>query len=137
MSSTHQHPLDGPCADVKASPNGPANEDLIRRFMGAAFDRCQSCQNTLMAELVADAVTAARLVELACIAIDSAVGGLPATMTDDDAGGRTPRQFRILARAGAGGANAAMYNECSRMTTADRRIAAEWAADLLVAQLFM
>ncbi|QDW61719.1 hypothetical protein [Oerskovia sp. KBS0722] len=82
--------------------------------MGAAVDGCFACQVILMDDLVADAMTTSRLVELACISLDRVFGGLPASALDGRAAGPTSFEFRRLARAGLYDAGA-VYTECALM----------------------
>lgn len=105
---------------------------LLSKFMGAAFDGCTSCQDTLLTTMTEDPATTARLVELACVATNEMFGGLPASMTDDSAPGLASPEFRRLARAGLDGANASMWEQCVEMTPAERRAAADTAADLVI-----
>lgn len=111
---------------------------LLGELTGAAFDGCTSCQDpllTLMTEK--DPTTTARLVELACVGVHGALGGLPASMTDDDVPGQSSLEFRRLARAGLDDANDAMFEECERMSPAERRAAVNTALDTLIGQISM
>ncbi|MEU3756399.1 hypothetical protein AB0H17_27170 [Streptomyces olivoreticuli] len=108
---------------------------LLGDLTGAAFDGCASCQDPLLTLLVEDATTTARLVELACISTHAMLGGLPASMTDDDAPGQSSPEFRRLARTGLDGATGAMFQECERMTPTERRAAANTALDTLIGQM--
>lgn len=130
MSPQHQHTgFESPVGD----PLGrPIDQELLDRFVAAAFDGCTACQDALLARMVTDAVTTARLVELACVAIQQALGGLPASLTDELIAGEVSPQFRRLARAGLDGRNDAMFRICERMTPQQRRAAADSAADLLI-----
>lgn len=132
---SHQHAGFEP-PPGQADPLGrPVDHQLLGRFIGAAFDGCPSCQDALLTLLVEDAATCARLVELACVAVQASLGGLPPSMTSDDAPGMSSREFRRLARVGLDGSNAAMFRACERMTTAERREAANTAADLIIGHL--
>ncbi len=137
MTGGHDHEGFGAPPEFADPLGRPVNRDLLGRFIGAAFDGCKPCQEALAAEISEDAVTAARLVELACLAVDSTVGGVPSAMTSDDAPGLASPEFRKLARAGADGHNAAMFDECAAMTAAERRSAVETAADLLIGQMMI
>lgn len=129
----HSHPgFEVPDSD---SAGRPVDHALLGKFVGAAFDGCTSCQDTLLTLMVEDAVTTARLVELACVSTQSLLGGLPANMTDEDAPGPAAPEFRRLARAGVDGANTAMFDDCAGMTSTERRAAANTAADILIGQL--
>jgi hypothetical protein len=124
------HGFDSPAPD---DPLGrPVDQGLLDRFVGAAFDGCTPCQESLLDRMVTDAVTTARLVELACVAVHQALGGLPASLTDELIAGEASPQFRRLARAGLDSRNDAMFRTCQRMTGAQRRAAANSAADLLI-----
>ncbi|WP_029901384.1 hypothetical protein [Nocardia brasiliensis] len=83
--------------------------------------------------LVQDAPTTARLVELARIAMHSALGGLPPALLDPRPGVAAP-EFR-RPRAGLDGEDTAMFALCQAMTPEQRRTAANSAADLLIGQL--
>lgn len=115
----------------------PVDRALLGRFVGAAFDSCVSCQDAQLTLMIEDPATTARLVELACVATDSLLGGLPAGMTDEHAPGLAAPEFRRLARAGLDGANDAMFTACADMTSTERRAAANTAADILIGQLVM
>jgi hypothetical protein len=131
----HQHAgFEMPAGYV--DPEGrPVDHELLGRFVGAAFDGCASCQDAVLARMVQDAVTTARLVELACVATTAVLGGLPASLIRDDAPGLAGPEFRRLARAGLDGANDELFRLCGEMTAAERRAAADSAADLLVGLL--
>ena len=131
MTTDHEHAgFDVPAG---SDPLGrPVDGPLLGAFIGAAFDGCTSCQNAHLTIMVQDAPTTARLVELACIGVHQAMGGLPANLTDADEPGTASREFRVLAAAGADGGNAEMWARCAEMTPAERRAAANTAADLLV-----
>jgi hypothetical protein len=119
-----------------ADPLGrPVDYELLGRFVGAAFDGCAPCQDALLARMVQDAVTTARLVELACVATQGALGGLPAGLTQDGVPGLAGPELRRLARAGLDGANDELFRVCEEMTAAQRRAAADSAADLLIGLL--
>jgi len=108
---------------------------LLGDFVGAAVAGCSSCRDALLTFVAEDSPTAARLVELACIATRELLGGLPATMTEEHAGGPIGLEFRRLAGTGVDGANSAMFTACARMSSEQRRAAAATAAGILVAQL--
>lgn len=87
----------------------PVDHRLLGRFVGASYDGCVACQRPLLASIVQDAVTSARLIELACVAVHDMFGGLPAVLTDETAPGPASAPFRRLARTGLDDANDAMY----------------------------
>jgi hypothetical protein len=119
-----------------ADPGGrPVDHALLGQLVGTAFDGCTTCQDPLLTLLVEDPATTARLVELACVATHSVLGGLPASMTDDDVPGQTAPEFRRLARAGLDGANDTMFVACGELPTAGRRAAANTALDILIGHL--
>ena len=124
-------------SDEEADPFGDRGVDgrLLGQFVGAAYDGCTSCQDAQLTLLIEDAPTTARLVELACIAIHSALGGLPQGLTDPTTPGIAAPEFRQLAHVGLDGDNAAMFALCEQMTPPQRRAAANSAADLLIGQL--
>jgi hypothetical protein len=132
---THEH--GGFPVPPETAYGHPVDHRLLGLLMGAAFDRCLSCQDTSTTLLVEDPVTTTRLVELACIGVHQQFGGLPSSLTDDDAGGPTHPAFKRLARAGLDGNNDAMFEACRAMATDDRRGAANTALDLLVGQMTM
>ncbi|AWN32621.1 hypothetical protein DKG71_42335 (plasmid) [Streptomyces sp. NEAU-S7GS2] len=109
-----------------------ADSKLFEDVTGAAFERCASCQDAALTLLVEDAVTTARLVELACGAIINVEGNMPASQIDPDAPGAASPEFRRLARAGLGKTSDGMYRECAQMTATERRAAANTALDTLV-----
>lgn len=131
----HAH-ADFALTDDETDPLGrPVDATLLDQYVAAAYDSCTSCQDALLTLLVDDAVTTARLVELACIAVHNALDGLPASMTDENAPGLASREFRLLARAGLDGANTTMFDQCAHMSTPQRRDAANTATDLLIGHL--
>ncbi|WP_144312096.1 hypothetical protein [Actinopolyspora erythraea] len=137
MNTTADHTHSGfEIPEDYSDPSGrPVDHPLLAQFVGAAFDGCTSCQDALLTLMIDDAVTTGRLVELACVATQDALGGLPRNMTDHDAPGLASAEFRRLARAGLDGANTAMFDECGQMTATERRAAANSAADILIGQL--
>jgi hypothetical protein len=108
---------------------------LLGQFVGAVFDDCVSCGEALLALLVEDSITTARLVELACISTRNVIGGLPENLTDAQAPSAITVEFRALAHTGLDGANAAMFERCARMNLAQRRAAATSGVALLITQL--
>lgn len=122
--------------DDFADPGGrQVDHKLLGSLIGAAMDRCLSCQDITTTLLVEDPVTTARLVELAAVSVQGAFGGLPRSMTDDGVPGPAAPEFRRLARLGLDGGNDAMFAECDRMTPAERREAANTALDFVVASV--
>lgn len=96
-------------ATVDASDDAePVNYVLLGEFMGAAFDRCTSCQDALTTLIAADPSTTARLVELACVTLQDRFGTLPANMSEDGPPGAAAPEFRRLVRAALDGENPAM-----------------------------
>jgi len=135
VNGDHEHggfviPLD------YVDPAGRAvDHQLLGDFVGAAVAGCPSCRDALLTFVAEDPPTAARLVELACIATREALGGLPATMTEEAAGGPVGLEFRRLAGVGVAGGNDAMFDACGRLDSEQRRAAADTAAGILIAQL--
>lgn len=113
----------------------PVDHQLLSQFVGAASDGCTSCQDALLTLMTEDAATTARLVEIACVATQSALGGLPGSMTDPFAIGPEAPEFRRIARAGLDGANTALFTACEQLTPPERRAAANTAADILIGHL--
>lgn len=130
-TSGHDHAFEVP--DGFRPPDGRRDIDheLLGQFTGAAFDGCQECQAVLLGRMAGDPAVTARLVELACVAINEAVGGLPPSLTAPGPG-LAAAEFRRLAAAGADGNNDAMFALAETMTRAERRAAMETAADLVV-----
>lgn len=136
MTTDHHHHEGFELPPGYTDPQGrPVNHDLLSQFVGAAFDGCTSCQDPLLTLLTEDPTTTARLVELACLSIHDAFGGLPASMTDPGAPGPSSPEFRQLARTGLDGANDALMRECENFTPTQRRAAANTAADTVIGQL--
>ncbi len=105
---------------------------LLGHLIGAAFDGCKPCQAELLAAVADHPPTAARAVELACFAVHSTLGGLPASLTDpDDPDQMASRAFRQLARTGLDGGNAQLFEATADMTITDRAAAVDSALDLL------
>ncbi|MCY0937547.1 hypothetical protein [Streptomyces sp. H34-S4] len=109
------------------SENRRIDNRLLGQIIGTAMDGCTSGQGPLLTLLAEDAATTAHVVELACIAVHQTYDGLPASMTEDDAGGTASPEFTRLARAGLDGANDTMFTQCERMTPTERRHAANTA----------
>ena len=131
----HAHePFDVPAGFT--DPLGrPVAHDLLGRVIAAAFDGCTSCQTPLLDRLTQDPVTTLRLVELACVATHSALGGLPDSLLDPTVPGMASVEFRLLASSGVEGHNDAMLTTTTGMTPAQRRAAAETALDILIGHL--
>lgn len=130
-ASGHHHAFEVP--DGFRDPGGrDIDNELLGQFTGAAFDGCPECQAVLLGRMAGDPAVTARLVELACVAINQAVGGLPPSLTDPGAVGLAAPEFRRLAAAGTDGNNDAMFALAETMTRAERRAAMETAADLVV-----
>lgn len=121
---------------ILATVGRTVDVELLDSFVGATVDGCFACQLVLMDDLVADPVSTARLVELACISLDRVMGGLPGSALYDHEPGPASLEFRRLARAGLydGGA---VYRECEVMTLEERREAAYTGVDTLVAAINM
>lgn len=119
-------------ADLPGPPDLLADSELLAQFTGAARDGCPACQARLLARLLGDSLTLARLVELACATVGLALGALPSSLTSPSAPGLASPEFRQLARAGHGAASNRMLAECQRMASDQRRRAAETATDLLL-----
>lgn len=109
----------------------PIDYRLLSRLINAAFDMCQACQDDLVRHISLDGPTTARLVELACVAVNEVWGGLPPDFTKDDTESMASPEFRKLARVGSNGHNDAMYAECGKMTPAERKTAIESSAAIL------
>ncbi|WP_410877388.1 hypothetical protein [Nocardia sp. A7] len=105
---------------------------LLSHLMGAAFDRCAPCQADLLAAVADHPPTAARAVELACIAVHEKVGGLPGNLTEPDIHAIASRAFRHLARTGVNHGNEQMFEAAAVMSITDRAAAVDSALDLLV-----
>ncbi len=121
--------------DYRDPAGRPVDHKMLGALVGAAMDSCLSCQDVLTTLLVEDSATTARLVELTCIAVDDASGGLPRSMTEGGGPGFAAPEFRRLATLGVDGGNAEMFEECGRMDVAERRSAVNTALDFLVARL--
>lgn len=105
---------------------------LLDHLIGAVLDGCRPCQNELIAAVADHPPTAARCVELACFAVHSTLGGLPASLTDpDDPDQMASRAFRRLARTGLDGGNERMFEAAAAMDVTDRATAVDSALDLL------
>lgn len=133
--SEHDHGGFETPGDARSDPMGPVDHDLLGKVVGAAFDGCTSCQGPLLTLLVEDANTTARLVGMACIAMDSLLGGLPGSLLDQDAPGLAALEFRTLASAGVTGGPEAMWQACADMAPEGRRAAVNSALDLLIGHL--
>lgn len=131
MTTEHDH-----SGFEETDPDGRGVDTAtVSGLVGAAFDGCDWCQARHLGVLAGDAVSTARLVELACMLTVELVGGVPATMYDDDTPGVSSPAFRMLVRTGKDGANNAMYALAQRMPPERRREAAETALDTIVGHL--
>lgn len=118
--------------DVPEESQGfPIDYHLLSRLVNAAFDMCRACQDDFVTRISLDGPSTARLVELACVAINEVWGGLPPDFTQDDAESMASPEFRRLARVGSDGHNDAMYAECGKMTPAERKAAIESSTAIL------
>lgn len=134
MSTDHRH--DGFDVSGYADPDQlPVDGQLLGQFIGAAFDGCTSCQDAQLTLLIEDPTTTGRLVELACVATHALLGGLPLALTEPDKPGPASEEFRRLAAAGLDGHRAALFATAATMSPAERRAAANTAADILIGQL--
>jgi hypothetical protein len=123
-------------ADTPDPSGRPVDYPLLGKVVGAAMDGCASCQAGLLPLLGEDAVTTARLVEIACGVVHGTLGGLPDMMLEPgDAPGQVAPEFRCLARAGLDGANDALYTTAGQLTPGQRGKAVSEALDLLVGHL--
>ncbi|MFD7013979.1 hypothetical protein [Streptomyces sp. NPDC059928] len=123
-------------------PGGPTdadgnavNEQLLGSLMGAAIKGCTQCVDRLLDEAAADTACVVRLVEVTRLtALRMYKGELPTFMTDEDAtsGPATP-EFTRLVRAIT--AAESLTEVCERLTPPERRAAAGYAVEQLVALL--
>lgn len=105
---------------------------LLGHLIGAALDGCVPCQGELLAAVADHPPTAARCVELACVAVHRTLGGLPASLTDPDHPDQNAsRAFRRLARTGLDNGNERMFDAAAAMDVTDRATAVDSALDLL------
>lgn len=132
MSADHHHSG----FEIPPDPAGrPIDHELLGKFVGAAFDRCTSCQNALLTVVVEDPAAIARLVGWTCVSTHAAFGGLPVYLIDDGVPGPATPEFRQLAR--LAGAATAMISACEQMTSYQRRCAVHTAIDILVDNLHL
>lgn len=133
--TAHDH---RPPPDLRVGPDPlgrPVNEDLIDQLLGALIDACPDCQRHALDQAQADPATTARIVELACVAVDRTFGGLPRNLTDDSALGLAHPAFRAMARAGIDHGPHALVAEAHHHPEPDRRGALTTALDLLAGLL--
>lgn len=129
MSRDHIH--DGFAADPDPLGRG-VDGPLLGHLIGAAMDGCKPCQADLLAAVADHPPTTARVVELACMAVQNAVGGLPLDLTDPDMITMASRAFRVLARTGVDGGNEQMFEAADEMAITERAAAVDTALNLLV-----
>ena len=110
---------------------------LLGQLVGAAVELCFSCQEALLTLVGEDAATTAQLVELACVAVNETLGGLPVDLVDvADADSPVPLGFRQLALSVFEGSDpAALLAQCAGMAAAERRGAARTATSLFVGEM--
>ena len=109
-------------------PDGrPVNHLLLGQLTSAAYEGCKDCQGTYLEQVMTDAPTSARVVEIACMALEDTLGGVPTHMKNLGS-----PEFRRLADAGVDGRNEQMWALCGEMTPDERRSAVDAALTLLV-----
>lgn len=120
-------------AETYRDPYGrPVDHVLLGRLIGAVRDDCVACRAELLGRLVDDAVTTARLTELACAAINVTLGGVPPVLTEEKAHSLVGAEFRRLARNGVAAGSVAMFAACAQMSASERLAAAITSIDLLL-----
>lgn len=118
--------------DDRVYGGNPVDGGLLAELMGASLDGCTTCQDILITLTTQDAATTTRLVELACVAVQTVLGGLPPNLTGDAADdGVTAPAFQLLARTGIDGENDEMWRTCTQMIPEQRREAVNTALNLL------
>jgi hypothetical protein len=114
---------------------GDVDGDALAQLVGAALDACAPCQHAGQAALLADRLTATRLVEHTGVAVaDAAGGGLPpAMLTENDAESTLSPGYRALLRAGVDQEDhSGMYAAAVAMSEAELAGAVDNAMDMLV-----
>jgi hypothetical protein len=135
VTDHHQHAGFTPPPGYADPAARQVDHELLGRLVGAAFDSCPSCQDAHLTLCVEDPAATARLVELACVGVQQALGGLPGNLISPARPGLASLEFRKLARAGLDGSNDELFRACERLTIAERRAAANTALDLLTGLL--
>lgn len=121
----------------------PTDGDLIGDLLGAMVDACIPCQRIHARNLSANPVSTTRVIELACISVAAAMGGLPGSLTDVD--GETPGPllafaslpFRRAAAAGLDEQHRRMFEVVESFSHAEREQALDDAVDLLAGHLVL
>jgi hypothetical protein len=136
MSEHHHSEFEEILAAYPEHAGRPVDQELLGQFIGAAFDRC-SCQEMLLARMVEDPATTARLIELTCLTTQVAFGGLPAYLIEDGVPGPASSEFRQLGRASLDGTHTTRFIVCEQMASSQRRDAAHTATDILIGNLHL
>ncbi|WP_331765103.1 hypothetical protein [Nocardia sp. NBC_01388] len=113
-----------------------ADTVLIGQLVGAAFDECPSCQEALLTLVAQDAPTTAQLVELACVAVNDTLGGIPVDLVDTaDTDSPVPLAFRELALSFMDGDPAPLHAHSAVLPATERHAAARTATALFVGEM--
>ncbi|WP_280411349.1 hypothetical protein [Nocardia asiatica] len=116
---------------------GDVDSVLLSQLVGAAYDKCPSCEEALLPLIAESAPTTAQLVERACVAVVKTLGGIPVDLVDTaNVGSPVPMGFRQLASAMVNGIDpSAITAQCEGLPVADRCDTARTATALLVGEI--
>ncbi|MGN2634607.1 hypothetical protein ACTD5D_32145 [Nocardia takedensis] len=124
----HDHAFGMP---LDVDPAGGSDPVMLRRLIGAAYAGCAPCQATALTAVSEHPPTSARVVEVTCTTLVSALGSIPEAALSTLS---TP--FRTLATVGDETGVEYMRAAAVVMTTDERRQAVDSALDLLIGILF-
>lgn len=135
----HEHAL--PTVGIPPDPDGLAvNLLLINELIGAAVDKCLTCQDVLTTQVASDPVTTYGLVDLVCRGINDRLGFVPDGMAKLDAEDGRPGVlslgFRKLAHASANGSDRpAAADAAGTLAEAERRVIVNESLDMIMGLL--
>jgi hypothetical protein len=123
-------------ADRFSVAGATVNGGALGSLVGAAFDGCRPCQNHWLDVLQEDPITGTRLVEVAAVGVQGAIGGIPEVMHTSSPTSQFTTPFRQLVRAGLDTEDhCEMYELMVMMPVAERRLALNDALDVIAGYL--
>lgn len=135
----HEHGLS--TVDLPPDPDGLAVDlSLIHELIGAAIEKCLTCQDVLTTQLANDPVTTYGLVDLVCRSTNDRFGFVPDGMAKLDAEDGRPGVlslgFRKLAHASANGSDRpAAADAAGELTEVQRRVVVNESLDMIMGLL--
>jgi hypothetical protein len=127
--SSHEH--DGfPWAPDEALGLGfEVDGERLGKLVGASWDGCRPCQQTLKAELASDPRSTTALAAMSATAVHSILGGIPDAMA---LVGPDSPPYNVLVQAGLDGSGAEMLRAAEWMDDQERAEVLDTALDTIV-----